>query len=120
MLGLAIGGLGLITGGHVERHRGCMEFHGGFVNVFLTRIAGGVAAMTLGHSILGISTSALRTVRDHEQVHVRQYERWGPMFIPAYLASSIIAWAQGKRAYLDNAFEIEAYRLSDPHRSRPE
>ena len=45
----------------------------------------------------------------HEMVHVRQYERWGPFFIPAYLACSLGLWLAGKDAYRDNPFEREAY-----------
>ena len=33
---------------------------------------------------------ALNSLRDHEQVHVAQYERWGVFFVPGYLLSS--AW----------------------------
>ncbi len=65
--------------------------------------------MTLGHVVLGRIPSALDVCRDHELVHVRQYERWGPLFLPAYLIASLIALLQGKRAYMDNFFEREAY-----------
>ena len=34
-------------------------------------------AFTLGHTILGQTDAALDISRDHEMVHVRQYERWG-------------------------------------------
>jgi hypothetical protein len=43
-------------------------------------------AITLGHVVLATTESALKKTRSHERVHVRQYERWGPFFIPAYLA----------------------------------
>ena len=33
--------------------------------------------MTLGHTILGQTDAALDISREHELVHVRQYERWG-------------------------------------------
>lgn len=74
----------------------------------------GVAAMTLGHCILGQSRQALRVARDHEHVHVKQYQRWGPFFLPMYLAWSALRWLQGRDAYLDNPFEVEAYRVSIP------
>jgi len=45
-------------------------------------------------------------------VHVRQYERWGPLFGPAYLGCSLVLWLMGKRAYRDNPFEVEAYDVS--------
>lgn len=44
----------------------------------------------------------------HELVHVRQFERWGPLFVPAYAIASIVARARGGRAYADNRFEIAA------------
>lgn len=68
--------------------------------------------MTLGHVIWGQSAEALDISRDHEHVHVRQYETWGPAFIPAYLIASIIAWLRGNDPYRDNVFEIEAYSNS--------
>lgn len=66
-------------------------------------------AMTLGHVIIGVSVSALVAYREHERVHVRQYERWGPFFLPAYALSSLWQVLHGRRAYWDNAFEREAY-----------
>ena len=65
--------------------------------------------MTLGHTILGSTAAALDISREHEMVHVRQYERWGPLFGPAYLLSSLVLWLRGKDAYRDNRFEREAY-----------
>ena len=65
--------------------------------------------MTLGHVILGIDGATLDSARLHEQVHVRQYERWGPLFLPAYFASSLVQLLRGRRPYLDNHFEREAY-----------
>jgi hypothetical protein len=52
--------------------------------------------------ILGASEADLDAARGHEQVHVRQYERWGPFFLPAYLASSAWQLACGRRCYRDN------------------
>ena len=65
--------------------------------------------MTLGHVILGASEADLDAARRHEQVHVRQYERWGPLFIPAYLAASAWLWLRGRDPYRDNPFERQAY-----------
>jgi hypothetical protein len=62
--------------------------------------------------ILGVDRATLAAVRAHEQVHVRQYERWGVLFVPAYLASSAVQLLRGGRPYLDNRFEREA-RASD-------
>lgn len=118
LLGLAVGVLGLVSGGKFELHRGCIEFHGGFVSWALDRLAGNVIGMTLGHTILGQTASGLALVRDHEQVHVRQYERWGPVFLPAYLLSSAYLWLRGRDCYRENPFEVEAFKLSDPDRPR--
>jgi hypothetical protein len=76
---------------------------------------GGVLAMTLGHTIVGQTAEGLRIARAHEQVHVRQYERWGPFFIPAYLLCSGYLWLRKKDSYRDNPFEVEAYSIADPH-----
>jgi hypothetical protein len=64
--------------------------------------------MTLGHCVLGRTSRHLRS-RRHELVHVAQYEPWGPMFVPAYLACSVCMWLRGRDSYLDNPFEVEAY-----------
>lgn len=120
MIGIFIGLLGLSTGGKSQIQNGCIEFYGGLVTWMLsrTRSPGGVIAMTLGHAIIGQTKSGLELVRDHEHVHVRQYERWGPFFIPAYLICSGYLWLQNKECYRGNPFEIEAYQISDPsHRS---
>lgn len=116
MIGLCVGVLGLVSGGKCQQSGGCLEFYGGFVTWLLKRInKNGVLAMTLGHTIMGQNAGALHIVRDHEHVHVRQYERWGPLFIPAYLICSAILWFQKKDCYRDNPFEVEAYGIADPH-----
>lgn len=111
-LGLAMGGTGLLTGGHVQRTGRILEFWGGSVTWFLARapfVTGGAMAMTLGHVVLGRTAADLEWSRDHEMVHVRQYERWGPAFLPAYFASSAWQWYRGKDPYRDNYFEREAF-----------
>jgi hypothetical protein len=67
-------------------------------------------AITLGHTILGQTDAALDIAREHELVHVRQYERWGPLMGPAYLACALVLWITGRRPYRDNPFEREAYQ----------
>ena len=108
--GLAIGLIGLVAGGSASREGLAIEFHGRLVGFFLDRFCGKwVSAITFGHTILGRNADTLARCRDHEWVHVRQYERWGPFFGPAYLFSSLVVWLQGKDAYRDNHFEREAY-----------
>ena len=91
---------------------GVLEVHGGGVAFFLRRctlLRGGASAMTLGHVVLGRDERLLELTRDHERVHVRQCERWGPLFIPAYLLASVLVKFRGGRPYEDNPFEREAY-----------
>jgi hypothetical protein len=47
--------------------------------------------------------------RAHERVHVRQYERWGPLFLPSYLFLSLYMYLRGCDPYRDNPFEREAF-----------
>ena len=112
LLGLAVGLLGLATGGRVRRWQRVLEFYGGGVAWLFERILGDLSAMTLGHVILGRNGIALNMARSHEMVHVCQYERLGPLFVPAYLGCSAVLWLRGKDAYRDNPFEREAYRES--------
>jgi len=112
LLGLAIGGVGLLTGGGVQRRCGVIEFYGGAVTWFLKWFPIHPTAMTLGHVVLGRVVDSLEECRLHELVHVRQYERWGPLFIPAYLACSAWIWLRGGDAYRDNPFEREAYAIA--------
>ena len=95
---------------------GVLELHGGPVDFFLrkcTLLKGGASAMTLGHVVLGRTEDLLDLTRSHERVHVRQCERWGPLFIPAYLLASMLVFFRGGRPYEDNPFEREAYGVSD-------
>lgn len=96
---------------------GVLEVHGGLVTLILKRgnrwVAGPIAAMTLGHVVIGCDEATLRMTRRHERVHVRQYERWGPFFIPVYLGCSAWLGMRGYNSYLDNPFEIEAYSIDD-------
>ena len=114
VIGFSFGVLALLSGGGAQLKRGCIEFHGGLVKWVLSRLLGGrgAAAMTLGHTILGQTPEMLRRARDHEHVHVKQYERWGPFFLPAYLGVSAFLWMRGADSYMENPFEVEAYRLA--------
>jgi hypothetical protein len=58
--------------------------------------------------IVGEDDRALDRCRAHEHVHVRQAERWGPLFILAYLAAGLWAHLRGRHHYHDNPFEAEA------------
>ena len=120
-IGLVLSLVNLLFGGKIQIVDGCIEGHGAMIAKLLslapTGGGAGAAAMTLGHCIIGVNTDVLEVVREHEHVHVKQYERWGPLFIPAYFIASIVAWYQGKHPYLDNAFEVEAYALTSNNES---
>jgi hypothetical protein len=98
--------------GRVRRVSGVLEVHGRLARFFLTHctlLEGGASAMTLGHVVIGRNQQLLDQSRTHERVHVRQCERWGPFFIPAYVLLGLLARVRGLRAYEDNPFEREAY-----------
>jgi hypothetical protein len=110
LLGLFFVPLTLITGGKVRIECGAVEVYGGFARFFLRRcLLIDAAALCLGHVILGRDRDCLDKSRNHEHVHVRQYERWGPFMLPAYFLSSFRAWRRGDHYYLGNSFEREAY-----------
>lgn len=111
LLGLLLGFTGLCTGGRARRRGRVIEFYGGAVKWLVERLPSGpfTLAMTLGHTILGQTSTGLDVARDHEMVHVRQFERWGLLMGPAYLGCSAALWLAGKRAYRDNPFERQAY-----------
>ena len=110
LVGLVVGMAGLLSGGRVQAHTGVLEFYGGAVRRFLDSMPNGSAmAITFGHVVLGQTDAALDISRTHERIHVRQYERWGPFFIPAYLWFSFRLWVAGRDPYRENPFEIEAF-----------
>src|SRR4029453_6288213 len=90
LLGIVFGLLSILTGGGVQRVGRVLEFHGGILAWLLTRapMAGGASALTLGHTVLARTAGDLERTREHELVHVAQYERWGLLFVPAYLGCS--------------------------------
>ena len=102
----------LLTGGGARWVDGVLEIHGGLAAFVLRRctlLRGGASAMTLGHVVIGRTPELLDFTRRHERVHVRQAERWGPLFFPAYLIASLLVLFRGGRPYEDNPFEREAY-----------
>jgi hypothetical protein len=112
-LGLLVAAACLASRGTVRRHDGALEVRGGWATLALERwipLKGGAEALTLGHVIVGRSEEALRKFAGHERVHIRQYERWGPFFLPAYACAGLWAWTRGGHPYRDNRFEREARR----------
>lgn len=113
LLGVALGTLALALGGSLRVQGGVMEFVGGALGRRLERLPSPLAfsAVTLGHVIIAADRSALTQLRQHEHVHVRQYETWGVLFVPAYLVSSLFQLARGRDPYRENHFERQAYAV---------
>lgn len=106
--------VGLLLGGRFQRVHGIIEIDGKRVAKILGRIPLHPAAMTIGHVVFGRDQRMLDRTRKHERVHVHQYARWGPFFIPAYLLCSLWLYARGRDCYRGNPFEIEAYAVDEP------
>ncbi|MGE5097923.1 MAG: hypothetical protein ACM3SO_22490 [Betaproteobacteria bacterium] len=102
-VGACLGLLCLLRGARVRLVEGAIEVGGGLPRRFP------FGAITFGHVIIGHTAEGLEDWRAHEQVHVRQYERWGVLFFALYAASSIREWLRGNDPYRDNRFEREAY-----------
>lgn len=113
-IGLVLGLAALAFGARCQSRQGAIEFFGGRLGAVFAApwLACPFRAVTLGHVILATDDRTLDCARAHEQVHVRQYELWGPLFLPAYLASSLWQLACGRRCYRDNWFERQAYERS--------
>jgi hypothetical protein len=122
LLGLACGGVALACGAGARVEGGVVEIGGRATAPAAQRrrLPWDIVAVTLGHVVLGRSLADLQRLRGHERVHVRQYERWGLFFVPAYAASSAWQWMRGRCPYRDNAFEREARRLEGGKRVESE
>ncbi len=120
VLGILLGLVILGLGGKMRVVSGVTEFHGGKAGRFLASRPHPFCfgAMTLGHVILGTCHRELAALRAHEHVHVRQYERWGMFFLPAYALSSLWEVSHGRRGYRNNFFERQAYAAEDKHNSQ--
>jgi len=68
-----------------------------------------VYAQTLGRHVFAREPLPDRTIA-HEMEHVRQWQRLGPLFLPAYFASSGMALLRGRHPYSSNRFEEAARR----------
>jgi len=113
--GLVLALAGRITGGRAAIVDGVMEAHGGVLSPLLRRavpLRGGASAMTLGHVVIGRDAECVERTRAHEREHVRQYERWGVLMLPAYAVASAVAAGRGRHYYRDNRFERGAVRAA--------
>jgi hypothetical protein len=89
---------------------GTIEVAGGGIAFLIPRLPRFLRfnAITFGHVILGTDHEMLALCRTHERVHVLQYERWGILFFPLYVGSSLIELMRGRSPYWHNWFEREA------------
>lgn len=117
LLGLFLGTGMLAAGGRLRFVAGTAEVSLGPAARLLERLPRRYrfGAMTLGHVILGLTPETLTALRAHERAHVRQYEFWGPAFLPAYALSSLWQLLRGRRAHRDNWFERQACAREIPH-----
>jgi hypothetical protein len=111
VIGLLFSILAMVAGARPRLVDGVLEVGGGHLHHLMSLLprCACFAAITFGHVIIGLDHSLLRRVRAHELIHVQQYERWGVLFFPLYVASSLVEFLCGRDPYRDNAFEREAY-----------
>lgn len=96
---------------------GRLKVVGGVIEVALTRGPRSAcrfashlpfSAITFGHVVLGASEAELHSLREHERVHVRQYEQWGVLFLLVYPGASLVSFLRGRGWYQGNVFEVQA------------
>jgi hypothetical protein len=97
----------LAAGGQARWRHGAIECYGGLLGRWARYQR--FAAITLGHVILARNARDARRWAAHERVHVHQYERWGLLFVPAYLVAGAWQGLRGHSPYTDNPFEKEAH-----------
>src|SRR5947208_3186958 len=117
LLGLIVAALAALTRGRCEAREGILGVWGGFAKWFLSSRPVRAKAMALGHVVLALDRRELEAHWTHEREHVRQAEKWGLVFIPAYLLASVWASLRGRHYYTDNWFEKDANRKSATSRS---
>jgi hypothetical protein len=105
-VGLLAGAGVCVLGGRARWRDGALECVGGMSGRWAAR--GPFAAITLGHVILARTPAEARRLAAHERAHVRQYEVWGPLFVPAYLLAGAWQLLRGRCPHADNPFEKAA------------
>jgi hypothetical protein len=116
MAGLVIALLAVLLGAKAQARNGTLQVVGGRLSTGIARLPTrlSIQAFTNGHVIFAVSQVAMDRYREHELVHVRQYERWGLLFPFLYLGSSLIQKWRGQDPYFTNRFELEAQKADDP------
>ena len=119
LVGLLFSVPALLLGAEARVNAGTLEVAGGRFGLWLARFPRLLrfSAVTIGHVVLGQSHELLASVRAHERVHVRQYEHWGPLFVPLYCGASMVQLLLGHNPRYANRFEREAYSAHPPVRT---
>lgn len=123
LLGMLVALVARSSGGALQKVDGVLEAAGGWPARVLRRgfpFSGAVAAITLGHVVVGVSLAALAATRAHERAHVRQFERWGLLLLVLYPLAGLLAWVRGGHPYRDNYFECEARAAEEAARCAAE
>ena len=109
-LGVCAAAIASLVGAEIERVGGVLEVSLAPRSAMLCKAVSCLpfTAITFGHVVIACSAQHQAELRQHERVHVAQYELWGPLFLLAYPLESLFQWLRGRRAYLDNRFEIAA------------
>lgn len=114
IVGMVLATLPLLAGGQARWSAGALEVTYRESEAGCGRLTRELAfrGIVFGHVILAVTRDELLRMGPHERVHVQQYERWGALFFFAYGASSLWQLLQGRSAYWDNHFEVQARALS--------
>ena len=114
VVGMVLATVPLLAGGQARWSAGALEVTYRETESGCGRLANGLAfrGIVFGHVILAVTRDELLRMGPHERIHVQQYERWGALFFFAYGASSLWQLLQGRSAYWDNHFEVQARTLS--------
>jgi hypothetical protein len=99
--------------GHAHWRDGALDVHGPLAQRVLRLRWINFVAITIGHIIIARDDHCCALAGAHERVHVRQGERWGPLFPLAYCGAGVWQVLRGKRFYWDNPFEVEARAVAE-------
>jgi hypothetical protein len=113
--GLVIAFIAMALGAKAHIQDGTLQVVGGRLATGIARLPTRltILAFTNGHVIFAINEKILDSYRQHELVHVKQYECWGPLFPFLYIGSSLIQKAKGRDPYFANCFELEARKADE-------
>ncbi len=71
-----------------------------------------IHAQTVGHYVFARAPLDPKTLA-HECEHIRQWRRFGPLYLPLYFGASGLALVRRRRPYWDNRFEVAAMRRAE-------